>query len=210
MRFPLSLVLFFAASFCPPLGWVQEQQTSTPPSTPSYSTNQGRRASEGPSSPKDAATDSLSPVLPEGTAVKLKLLQPLNSKIVVVDDPLNFSVAEDVVVDSKALVKAGTVAIGRVRQARRAGMAGRGAQLTIEMQYLKVGRIRVPLRGSQDRTGEDKKGEVAVWVALFGLSGLVKHGSEVDVKEGTVFIAYVDQATALPVSPEEPRPRPQP
>jgi hypothetical protein len=144
-------------------------------------------------------------VLLEGTPVKLKLLHSLSSKTVVVDDPLNFAVAENVIVDGAILVKAGAPAIGRVRQARAARTMGRGAQLGLEMQYLKVGGTRVPLRGSPAATGESKKTETVALVALFGVSGLLKHGSEIEVKEGAVFTVYVDEETRLPlqlVSPE--------
>jgi hypothetical protein len=134
--------------------------------------------------------------------VKLKLLHSLNSKTVVKDDPLNFAVAEDVVVNDKIVVTVGAVAIGRVRQAKPARMLGRGGQLALEMQYLKVGRVRVPLRGSQARTGDNKKGETVALTVLFGLSGLVKHGSEIEVKEGSIFTAYVDQDTQLPPQAE--------
>ncbi len=141
-------------------------------------------------------------LLPEATPVKLKLLHSLNSKTVVVDDPLNFAVAEDLIVNGKITAKTGAVAIGRVRQAKPAGMFGRGAQLALEIQYMKVGRIRVPLRGSQVRSGDNKKGDMVALVVLFGLSGLVKHGSEIEVKKGSIFTAYVDQDTELPPQPE--------
>jgi len=137
-------------------------------------------------------------LLPEATPVKLKLLHSLNSKTVVEGDPLNFAVAEDVIVNGETAVKAGAVAIGRVQQAKPARTLGRGAQLALEMQYMKVGRVQVPLRGSQARSGDNKKGETVALVALFGLSALVKHGSEIEVKEGSIFTAYVDQDTELP------------
>jgi hypothetical protein len=146
-----------------------------------------------------APTTETTVLLKEGTPVKLKLLHTLNSKTVVPDDPLNFSVAEDVVADGKTLVKAGAPAIGRVRHAKPARTLGRGAALGLEMQYLKAGRIRVPLRGSQAREGKGKTGDTVALVVLFGLGGLVKHGSEIVVKEGSFFTAYVDQDTTVPI-----------
>jgi hypothetical protein len=196
MRLMFSLVVLVVNSFFPSLTRLGEQERSTQTPTPPAS-NQASEAPHG-SPPAGASTEFGTLLLREGAAVKLKLLHSLNSKTVVVDDPLNFSVAEDVVVDGKVLVKAGAVAIGRVRQAKPAGMLGRGAQLELDMQYMKVGRIRVPLRGSQVRAGQDKKGEMVALVVAFGLSGLVKHGSEIEVKEGTIITAYVDQDTALP------------
>jgi hypothetical protein len=141
-------------------------------------------------------------LLKEATPVRLKLLHSLNSKTVVKDDPLNFNLAQDLLVDDKVVVKAGSVAIGFVRQAKPARTLGRGAQLALEMQYLKVGQARVPLRGTEARVGDNKKGETVTMVVLFGISGLVKHGSEIEVREGTVFTAYVDQDTELPAQSE--------
>lgn len=202
MRVLSSLVLFVAFSFFPPPAWVQEQ--GSPSQAPEPVPPVASQASEAPSGAAPAAhvsTGSPDLLLREGTAVKLKLLHSLNSKTVVVDDPLNFSVAEDVVVDGRTVVKKGAVAIGRVRQAKPAGMLGRGAQLALDVQYMKVGRIRVPLRGSQARGGQGKKGEMVALVVVFGLSGLVKHGSEIEVKEGSIFTAYVDQDTTCPLLP---------
>jgi hypothetical protein len=105
-------------------------------------------------------------------------------------------------VNGKIVVKAGAVAIGRVRQAKPARTLGRGGQLALEIQYMKIGRIRVPLRSSQVRSGNDKKGETVALVVLFGLSGLIKHGSEIEVKEGSIFTAYVDEDTELAPQPE--------
>ncbi len=67
-------------------------------------------------------------LLAEATPVKLKLLHSLNSKTVVEDDPLNFAVAADVIVNGKIVAKVGAVAIGRVRQAKPARVLGRGGQ----------------------------------------------------------------------------------
>jgi hypothetical protein len=39
-------------------------------------------------------------------------------------------------------------------------------------------------------------------VVAFGLSGLFKHGSEIEVKEGSILTAYVDEDTPLPLLPE--------
>jgi hypothetical protein len=185
---PLFTSLFFAAlSACRALPQ-EPQKPSEPPPT-----------SQGSAPAQDATV-----LLKEGTLLNLKLLHNLNSKTVVLNDPLNFGLAEDVVLNGKTLVKAGAPAIGRVRQAKPARTLGRGAELGLEMQYLKVGRTRVPLRGSQLRGGEGKTAETVTLTILFGVSGLIKHGSEVEVKEGSLFTAYVDQDTPLPAPPESP------
>lgn len=151
-----------------------------------------------PSEPKaDLAKGSV--VLREGTAIKLKLLQTLNSKTVVVDDPLNFAVAEDVVVDGSVVIKAGAPATGRVSRAKPARTFGRGAELRLHLDHVRAGAVRVPLRGSVAKEGKDKTGETVALVMVFGLSGFVKHGAEIEVKEGSSFDAFVDEDTAVAI-----------
>jgi hypothetical protein len=138
-------------------------------------------------------------VLREGTPIKLKLLHTLNSKTVVVDDPLNFAVVEDVVVDGNVVIKAGAPATGRVLRAKPARTFGRGAELRLHLDHVRAGAVRVPLRSSLAREGKDKTGETVALVMVFGLSGLVKHGSEVEVKEGSKFDAFVDEDTTVAI-----------
>lgn len=175
-----------------------------PSESPRPESSRTQQAPEPVSQPTSTpSTTETTLLLKEGTPVRLKLLHTLNSKTVMPDDPLNFSVAEGVVAGGKTLVRAGAPAIGRVRSAKPARTLGRGAELGLQMQYLKAGRVRVPLRGSQAREGQRKVGATVALVVLFGLSGLVKHGSEIEVKEGSIFTAYVDQDTTVP-KPSEP------
>jgi hypothetical protein len=204
IKFSSGILVIALAVTSPPWARAQEQSNSSQPTPKQGAVPAAPESSPLSTSIETASTKPLKLLLSEGTPVKLKLLHSLNSKTVVEDDPLNFAVAEDVIIKDVIVAKAGSVAIGRVRQANGARTFGRGGQLVLEMQYLKVGRIRVPLRGSQARTGENKKGETAALVALFGLSGLVKHGSEIEVKEGSTFTAYVDQDTQVALQPEQP------
>jgi hypothetical protein len=141
------------------LAWAQE--SPKPPEARTTKPTETKRAPKRAlqvSSPAPEAPTS--PLLREGTAVKLKLLHTRNSKTVVVGDPLNFSVAEDVVVDGIDVVKVGPPAVGRVRQAKPGRTMGRAAELGLEV-----------------------------------------HGSEIEVKEGSLFTVYVDQDTIVPAPP---------
>jgi hypothetical protein len=162
------------------------------PQSPSQPT-----ASSNPQAPNPTA---VTVVLREGTAIKLKLLHTLNSKTVVVDDPLNFAVAEDVVMDGNVVIKTGAPATGRVFRAVPARTLGRGAELRLHLDHVRAGAVRVPLRGSLAKEGQDKTGATVALVMVFGLSGFVKHGAEIEVKEGSSFEAFVDQDTVVPIS----------
>jgi len=60
-------------------------------------------------------------LLPEATPVKLKLLHTLNSKTVVIDDPLNFVVAGDLIVNGEIVAKTGAVPQRLLASSRTAG-----------------------------------------------------------------------------------------
>jgi hypothetical protein len=67
----------------------------------------------------------------------------------------------------------------------------------LRLEYLIVGDSRMRLRGSKGREGEGKVGTAVALTVLFGPIGLIKHGKNVEIKEGTPLTAYVDQDFAV-------------
>jgi len=55
------------------------------------------------------------------------------------------------------------------------------------------------LRGSQSKAGEGKEGTVIALTVMFGSWGMVKHGDNVEIKEGSLLTAFVDQDVVLPL-----------
>ena len=100
-------------------------------------------------------------MLPRGTEIKLVLLKELNSGGSVVGEEVPFLVSEDVVVLGKVVIAEGTVATGRVKQARREGalsamLYDRPARLAVELeQTWDVDGRMVPL--SAKLNGNDQK-----------------------------------------------------
>ena len=70
----------------------------------------------------------------------------------------------------------------------------------MRLEYLKVGDDRVKIRGSKGKEGEGKEGTAVALTVLFGPLGLIKHGKNVDVKEGTQLTAFVDQDYPIPAA----------
>jgi hypothetical protein len=139
--------------------------------------------------------------LKEGDDVKLKFAQELSSKTASEGDTVNFVVADDVKVGDVVVIKAGTKAVGSVTNAKRAGMMGKGGELNVRLDHLKVGDIKVRLRGSKGKEGDSKAGQSIALTVLFGPIGLIKHGKEINVPEGTALAAYVDDDVMLPPAP---------
>jgi hypothetical protein len=135
--------------------------------------------------------------LKEGTDVKLKFAQDLSSKTANDDDPVNLVLDEDLKVGDITVVKAGAKALGTVTHAKKAGMLGKGGELNMRLEYLIATDSRVRLRGTKGKEGEGKVGAAVALTVLFGPIGLIKHGKNVEIKQGTPLAAYVDQDYSL-------------
>jgi hypothetical protein len=151
-----------------------------------------------PPAPAPATDPSAKLVLKEGTDVRLKFAQDLSSKTANDDDPVNLVLDEDLKVGDVTVCKAGAKAVGTVTHAKKAGMMGKGGELNLRLEYLIVNDTRMRLRGTKGKEGEGKVGAAVALTVLFGPIGLIKHGKNVEVKEGTPLLAYVDQDFTVP------------
>ncbi len=146
-------------------------------------------------------------VLKEGTPVDLKFTEKLSSKHAKVGDPVELVLDQDLAVGPTIVAKKGAKAVATVSQSDKAGMAGRGGKLNVQLEYLEAGDTRIKLRGMQGRQGDDKTGATVGLVVAFGLVGFMKHGKQAEVKEGTPIKAYVDRDTEVPVAIDAANPR---
>lgn len=160
---------------------------------------QSQVAAPGPAAPPaSSSVPETKLVLREGSDVSLKFAQDLSSHTASEGDPVVLVLAEDLTVNNVVVAKSGDKAVGEVSHAKRAGMMGKGGELNIRLDYLKVGDTRVMLRGTKDKTGDDKTGTTVALTVLFGPIGLIKHGKEIDIKEGTPLKVFVASDTTLP------------
>ena len=157
------------------------------------------------SAPAPAAVDTQNlpgkVTLAEGSDVALKFDQDLSSKTANEGDPVELVLDQDLIVNNVVVARAGSKAVGEVTHAKKAGMMGKGGELNIRLDYLKTGDARILLRGSKGREGDDKTGTAVALTVLFGPIGLIKHGKDIDIKQGTPLKAYVAQDIALPAAP---------
>ncbi len=138
--------------------------------------------------------------LREGDDVPLKFAQGLSSKTAADGDPVIFVLASDLTVGSVVVAKEGCKAYGEVTAAHKSGMMGKAGELNIRLDHLKVGDTKIHLRGSKGKEGESGTTSTVVLTVLFGPIGLIKHGKNIDIKEGTPLTAYVaDDVALLPV-----------
>ncbi len=151
------------------------------------------------------ATTATAPVpdkllLKEGADVNLKFAQDLSSKTATEDDPVNLVLDQDLKIGDIVIAKAGAKAVGTITHAKKAGMMGKAGELNMRLQYLIVGDTRLKLRGTKGKEGQGKEGTAVALTVLFGPIGLIKHGKNVDIKEGTPLLAYTDENFDVPAS----------
>jgi hypothetical protein len=174
---------------------------AAPQATPEPSTPAPAACQTVPATPAESAKLTLK----EGTDVNLKLAQALSSKTATAGDSVELVLDQDLIVDNALVAKKGSRALATVSNAKKAGMAGKGGELNLRLEYLKAGDTKVKLRGAQAKNGDNKTGATVGLVLAFGALGFLKHGKQAEVKEGTPVKAFVDedaQVASLGPAPE--------
>jgi glucose/arabinose dehydrogenase len=139
-------------------------------------------------------------ILKDGTDVQLKFAQDLTSKTAAEGDPVSLVLDQDLKVGDVVVVKAGAKAVGTITHSKKAGMMGKAGELNMRLEYLIAGDNRVKLRGSKGKEGEGKEGATVALTVLFGPIGLIKHGKNVEIKDGTPLLAYLDENYPVPAA----------
>ena len=167
------------------------------------------------SAPAAALTASTTPTVPpegrpdatgkyklrEGEDVNLQFAQDLTSKTAAEGDPVAFTLVDDLKIGNIVVAKAGSKAFGEVSKAEKSGMMGKAGELSVRLEYLKVGEEKIRLRGTKGKEGDSGTTGAVVLTVLFGPIGLIKHGKNVEIKQGQALHAYVaDDISLLPVS----------
>jgi hypothetical protein len=136
-------------------------------------------------------------MLRDGTDVNLKFAQDLSSKTSSEGDPVTLTLVDDIKVRDVVVAKAGSKAIGEVTKAEKSGMMGKAGELNIRLDYLKAGDTKIKLRGTKGKEGESGTTGAVVLTVLFGPIGLIKHGKNVEIKQGQALHAFVGDDIAL-------------
>ncbi len=135
--------------------------------------------------------------IPEGTEVKLRMLESLTSATATEGQRFTLELDDDIRINGTVVVPRGAKAVGTVMKAKKKGFMGKGGELNITLDYITVGDDRIRLRAAQGKEGQDKVGTTVVLTVLFGPLGLLKRGHDVEVNSGMVMTAFVDQTIKL-------------
>jgi hypothetical protein len=192
-------ILFIALS-CSGALLAQQTQPATVEPVKATPAESAPAAAPAAASAPAAATGNEKLTLKDGSDIHLKFAEAVSSKTATEGDTINLLLDEDLKVGDVVVAKAGAKAVGSVTHAKKAGMMGKAGELNMRLEYLKIGDDRVKIRGSKGKEGEGKEGTAVALTVLFGPIGLIKHGKNVDVKEGTPLTAYMDQDYVIPAA----------
>ena len=132
-------------------------------------------------------------VISEGTAVKVVTTSEITSKKAKPNDPVGFTVDEDVVINGQVVVRKGTEAVGSVVNAEKGGYMGKSGKLAIQVESTKtVDGQPLKLRAAKGKEGEDNTTSTMV-LSFISPVFLFKKGGEAKVAPGTPITVYVAQ-----------------
>lgn len=147
--------------------------------------------------------------IPAGTTVYCVLDESLSTKkessnFVRLGDRVRARVAEDVVIDGRVVIEAGTVVWSEVSRARRARIAGIRGRLEVEANTVAaVDDTSIRLAGGYDRSGRGRFVTAAVLAKVFAWPFILIKGKQAHLSRGVVFDAH----TATPAEVEVVAPR---
>ena len=132
-------------------------------------------------------------VVAEGTAVKVLTTSEITSKKAKPNDPVGFTVDEDVVINGQVVVRKGTEAVGSVVNAEKGGYMGKSGKLAVQVESTKtVDGQPLKLRAAKGKEGEDNTTSTMV-LSFISPVFLFKKGGEAKVAPGTPITVYVAQ-----------------
>lgn len=147
--------------------------------------------------------------IPAGTTVYCVLDESLSTKkkssnFVRLGDRVRAKVAEDVVIDGRVVIEAGTVVWSEVSKARRAKVAGIRGRLEVEANTVAaVDDTSIRLAGGYDRSGRGRFVTAAVLAKVIAWPFILIKGKQAHLSRGVIF----DAQTAAPAEVDVAAPR---
>lgn len=129
--------------------------------------------------------------LPAGTPIVLRNMEAIDSSNIANGSSVMFTVVNDVIVDDKVVIKAGSVVNAQVTYAKKKNYAGVAGEITVSDFAVKaVDGTYIPLRATLNAKGEEKMG-LSIGLGLFiCVLFLLMKGDEAVIPSGTTKSVY--------------------
>ncbi len=121
-------------------------------------------------------------VLRAGALVPLRFMESVGSDISAEGSNFRLEVTDDIAVDDTVVIPAGSIAIGEVIDAQRAGALGKAGKLIVSARYVMVGEREIRLRSNLGTSGQSKMGAAMLVPFIHGKQATIPMDTEVLAK----------------------------
>lgn len=146
------------------------------------------------------ATPGIS-VLPQGTPIRLRLLQQLHSQENRAGDRFDLEVAEDVMLNGVVVIPRGSPATGEITRIRRKGMWGRSGRLETRLLSVRANGMTIPVSGGVAERGDTGTAGVVASIAVLPVAGFFVTGTSAILPVGTGFNGHTDSEIRVAIDP---------
>jgi hypothetical protein len=129
----------------------------------------------------------------------VELDQQLSSATATAGDTFGIRLADAIHLTDGAVIPAGFHGKGEVVEAHKKGMLGKAGELSVRLEYIRIGDVRLRLRANKSGEGKDNLTTTIVLTVLLSPLFLMHHGSDVTFAKGQSITAYADEDTAIPL-----------
>ncbi|MDR1631944.1 MAG: hypothetical protein LBR97_03545 [Dysgonamonadaceae bacterium] len=140
-------------------------------------------------------------VIKAGTMVPLELVTAISSKSVAPGAPIDFRLINDIVVDRKIAIRAGSIARGQVQRVKKNGLFGKAGELEVIVRSINaVDGTNIMLTGGQ--LSEEGSNKLVLSVALTVLVCLLCfliRGGNAEIPAGTQCTATIPSDVEIDV-----------
>lgn len=138
--------------------------------------------------------DTTKKLLPEGTIIKVVIMNDINGKDVNVGQNIDFELQDDIIINNTTLVKKGAKIIGQVTEAAASKALGKKGKLAFSIDYLYLPDSRIiKLRSQVEKNLKGSGGAVAAGALIVSPLALVFNGKNAKYAKGEIFNAYIDK-----------------
>lgn len=136
----------------------------------------------------------------EGTIVRVRLIEALDSRAASVGDIVNLEVADPIIVDGVTLVETGARVTGKVIESVKNKNLGRKGRLDFSIDFAKArDGQNVPLTSNVKQGGKDAVVGVVAAAAIINPLALFIKGKAATIEKGTEFNCYVSRSIEINV-----------
>ena len=130
-------------------------------------------------------------VVAEGTPINVITAKEVTTKEAKPNDPVDFTVAEDLVINGQVIVRKGTPAVGSVINAEKGGYMGKSGKLAVQVESTTTSDGKpLKLRAAKGREGDDKTTSTMM-LSMISPAFLFRKGREAKIETGTAVTVYV-------------------